>query len=723
MIEESPGIAAVQKGITPADSTVRTVVGREIVPDEVYMGKRSFGKESQDVVIETGTYDSEQSLGNILKTVLSKRDKAKELRNIAFNSFYCDSFHRIYIVSISSNVTLKDVLARCPFSIPEKGFLALEVCNEVKKIHCSSDVHNGLSLERVLVSDWDLVLLTNYFNRIPSSVRAFLPEELVGPGSTMHGSFSTTRYNRESIDVFETALILYEIFTGRKPGSLKEYKLTDEERRVLGQSLQTAPDSIGQCFRSFNDIGFTARKAGDYAAVFPKLFSALVSSAASCGTYLLERVSKNTLKEYLVTVLDKKALEEHFGPADYGKSPEKKNRKKYVVPFVKKDIGGWYAKNGGRYNYVPLLGNFFGFIRKPEERVRCPNLDELIARLKVFEKKKGPDFYGRINDLIGGKKGKNILIEMTELHLKQKKEQIKRERMRRLKRTAFAAAATSLAAALLIAGYLHYSSRSRNVDRPVNGAAGIAADNSQRNETITNAAPAVQVPKTKLYIKREDAKTYTVPWYRSARIDLRYLKLAILDSLNALTHLSADTLPFFKVTSLDKKFLVDYPHKLLLSEKGQKLKPGLYHVTIEVSNPECKSLNTTINVMVTQPSIAPVTTPAQPQTGQPTIPSQTIRPSARLQCSGVYKLEHIEEGTFLDDVWFTEKERFVDQGGTIYLFRRSTREIIAANPKKDTHSYFSREYLLSTPRPVTVNNDDLISRDRSFLEKCLKSGK
>ena len=414
MTDVSPGIATVQKGITPADSTVKTVVTKEIVPDEVYMGKRSFGKESQDVVIETGTYESEQSLGNILKTVLSKRDKAKELRHIAFNSFYYDDFHRIYIVSISSNVTLKDVLTKCPFSIQEKGFLALDVCNEVKKIHTSSDVHNGLSLERVLVSDRDLIILTNYFNSIPSSVRDFLPQELIELGNNMHGSFSKTRYDRESIDVFETALIIYEIFTGKKPGFLKEYKLTDEERRVLGQSLRTAPDSIGKCFRPFYDIGFNKRKTGDYIAVIPKLFSALVSSATSCGTFFLERVSKNKLKEYLVAVLDKKSLEENFGSTDYYKSLEQKNRRKYVVPFAQKDNGGWYAKNGGRYNYVPILGNFFGFIKKSEERVYCPKLDELIKRLEVFEKKKGSDFYGRIFNLIGGKKGKNILIEMTE---------------------------------------------------------------------------------------------------------------------------------------------------------------------------------------------------------------------------------------------------------------------------------------------------------------------
>ena len=211
-----------------------------------------------------------------------------------------------------------------------------------------------------------------------------------------------------------------------------------------------------------------------------------------------------------------------------------------------------------------------------------------------------------------------------------------------------------------------------------------------------------------------------VPWYRSARIDLRYLKFAILDSLNASTHISTDSLPLFKVASLDKKFIVDYPHKLLLSEKGQKLMSGLYRVTIEVSNPECKSLNTTITVMVTQPSIVPMKTTVQPLAVQPPAPSEQMRLSARLLCSGVYKLEHVEKGAVLDDVWFTEKEKFVDQGGTIYVYRRSTKDIIAANPKKDTHSYFSKEYLLSTPQPVTVSDDDLISRDKRFLEKCLK---
>jgi hypothetical protein len=372
---------------------------------------------------------------------------------------------------------------------------------------------------------------------------------------------------------------------------------------------------------------------------------------------------------------------------------------------------------------VPILRNFFGFIKKPEERVYCPNLDELIKRLKVFERKKGPDFYGRIYNLIGGKKGKNILNEMTELHLKQKKGQVKRERMSRLKRTAFAATAILLALALLIAGYLHYSSRSHNVDRPVNGDAGIVMDNSQKKETISNAVPTVQVPKARLYINREDAKTYTVPWYRSARIDLRYLKFSILDSLNASTRISTDTLPFFKVTILDKKFIVDYPHKLLLSTKGQKLKPGLYHVALEASNPECKSLNTTINVMVTQPSITPVTTPAQPQTDQPPAPPQGIRPSVSMSCSGVYKIEHAEMGAVLDDIWFTEKEKFVDQGGTVYVYRNRTKDIIAANPKKGTHLYLTKEYLLSKPIPVRVSNDDLISRDRAFLEKCLTLNK
>jgi hypothetical protein len=718
MTDAGPGIATVQKGITPVDSTVSTQVTTEIVPDEVYMGKRGFGKESQDVVIETGTYDSEQSLGNILKTVLSKRDKAKELRNIAFNSFYYDDSHRIYIVSISPNATLKDVLSKCPFTIQEKGFLALDVCSEIKRIHSSSDVHNGLSLERVLVSDRDLIILTNYFNSIPSSVRDFLPEELVELGKNMQGSFPKTRYDRESIDIFETALIIYQIFTGRKPEFLKKYTLTDEERRVLGQSLRTAPDSIGKCFSPFHDIGFNTRKVRDYVAVFPKLFSALVSSATSCGTYFLERVSKNKLKEYLVTVLDKKSLEENFGSTDYLTSLEKKNKKKYVFPFAKKDNVGWYAKNGGRYNYVPILGNFFGFIKKPGERVYCPKLDELIKRLEVFEKKTGSDFYGRIYDLIGGKKGKNILNEMTELHLKQKKEQVKRERMSRLKRTAFAAATICLAFALLFAGYLHYSSHSHKVD-----AAGLGADNSQKKETISTTANAIRIPKSKLYIKREDTKTYTVQQSKSARIDLRYLKFAILDSLKALMHISTDTLPFFKVSSLDKKFIMAYPQKLLLSAQGQKLRPGLHRVEIEAYNPECKSLNTTITIMVTQSSIVPMKTTGQPQAVQPTIPPQSIRPSVRLVCSGVYKLEHIEKGAVLDDVWFTEKERVADQGGTVYVYRHSTKDIIAANPKKDTRSYFTKEYLLSKPQPVTVRNDDLISRDRGFLEKCLKARK
>jgi len=151
MTDVSPGIAAVQKGITPADSAVRTVVSREIVPDEVYMGKRSFGKEKPGRRHRNRNVWSEQSLGNILKTVLSKRDKAKELRNIAFNSFYTTSSTGSTSWVFSSNVTLKTFFPSALFPSREKGFLALDVCNEVKKIHISSDVHNGLSLERVLV--------------------------------------------------------------------------------------------------------------------------------------------------------------------------------------------------------------------------------------------------------------------------------------------------------------------------------------------------------------------------------------------------------------------------------------------------------------------------------------------------------------------------------------------------------------------------------------------
>jgi hypothetical protein len=312
---------------------------------------------------------------------------------------------------------------------------------------------------------------------------------------------------------------------------------------------------------------------------------------------------------------------------------------------------------------------------------------------------------------------------MTELHLKQKKEQARRERMSRLKRASFAAAALSLAAGLLVAGYLYYSPRSHDYDRPVAGAAGIVADNSKKKETSANAANAIQVPKTKLYILREDAKTYTVPWYRSARIDLKYLKFSILDSLNASTRISTDTLPFFKVTNLDEKFILDYPHKLLLSAKGQKLKPGSYRVTIEVSNPECTSLTTAITVTVTQPPIVPVTTTAQPQAVQPPAPPQAIRPSASLLCSGVYKLEHTEQGSVLEDIWHTEKEKFVEEGGPIFVYRQSAKDIIAANPKEGTHSYFTKKYLLSKPEPVRVTNGDIISHDRGLLEKCLKLGK
>jgi hypothetical protein len=110
----------------------------------------------------------------------------------------------------------------------------------------------------------------------------------------------------------------------------------------------------------------------------------------------------------------------------------------------------------------------------------------------------------------------------------------------------------------------------------------------------------------------------------------------------------------------------------------------------------------------------------QPQAVQPPALPQAIRPSASVLCSGVYKLEHIEKGAVLDDVWFTEKEKFVDQGGTVYVYRHSTKTIIGVNPKKDTQSYFTKEYLFSKPQPVTVSNDDVVSRDRRLLEKCLK---
>src|SRR5271157_2455203 len=684
------------------------------------MGKRSFGKESQDVIIETRTCDSEQRLDNILKTILSKRDKAKELRNIAFNSFYHDDSRRVYIVSISPNATLQDVLSRCPFTIQEKGFLALDVCSEVRKIHSSSDVHNGLSLERVLVSDRDLIILTNYFNSIPSSVRDFLPEDLVELGNTMHGNDSKTRYRRESIDVFEAALIIYQIFTGRKPDLLKEYKLTDEEQHVLGQSLRTAPDSIGKCFRPFHDIGFNTRRARDYVAVFPNILSALLASAKMCGSYFVERVTKNTLKEYLVTVLDKKQLEENYGSAEYLNTLGKRSKKKYVFPFATADIGGWYSKNGGKCNYVPILGKYFGFMKKPEERVYCPTLDELIWRLRVFDTKKRSDYYGRIYDLIGEKKGKSILNEMTELHLKQKKEQVKRERMSNLKKTAIAATTISLTVGLLIGGYMQFSSHAHHVGRPIEGVAGIVPDNSQKKETSKNAANAIQIPKSKLYIKWEDAKAYAVLRSKSARIGLRYLKFTILDSLNASTRISADTLPLFKVSSLDNKFFVDYRHKLFISAKGQTLMPGLHAVKIEAYYPECKSLKTTINIMVVQPSILPAKPAVQLPALQPATPPRAIRPSASLMCSGVYKIEHVEREVFLDDVWLTEKEKMADEGGTIYLYRQNGSKIIAANPKEGTHSYFSKEYLLSKPQPVAVSNDDIISHDRRLLEKCLK---
>ena len=719
MTDGMPEITMVQNGITPAGSTVRTVVTKEIIPNEVYMGKRSFGKESQDVIIETRTCDSEQRLDNILKTILSKRDKAKELRNIAFNSFYYDDARRAYIVSISPNATLQDVLSKCPFTIQEKGFLALDVCNEVKKIHSSSDVHNGLSLERVLVSDRDLIILTNYFNSIPSSVRDFLPEELIGLGSTIQGNYSKTRYKRESIDVFETALIMYQIFTGRKPGFLKEYKLTDEERQVLGQSLQTAPDSIGKCFRAFHNIGFNKRKAGDYVAVFPKMISALLSSGKMCGSYFLERVTKNTLKEYLVTVLDKSTLEEKYGSTEYLATLEKKSKKKYVFPFATTDIGGWYSKNGGRCNYVPILGKYFGFMKKPEERVYCPTLDELIEKLRAFDTKKRSDYYGRIYDLIGGKKGKNILNEMTELHVMQKKEQVKRERMSHLRKTSIAVTTFALTVGLLIAGYLQLSSHAHNVGRPSEGAAGIVPDYSQKKETIKKAVPAMPMPKSRLYIKLEDPKAYTVLRSKSARIGLRYLKFAILDSSNASTRISTDTLPLFRVTSLDKKFIVDYPHKLLISAKGQKLLSGLHAVKIEAYYPECKSLNTTITIMVVQPSILPTKPAVQLPALQTATPPRAIRPSASLLCSGVYKIEHVEKEVFLEDVWLTEKEKMVDEGGTIYLYKQHGAKTIAANPKEGTHLYFAKEYLLSKPQPVAVSNDDIISHDRRLLEKCL----
>jgi hypothetical protein len=164
---------------------------------------------------------------------------------------------------------------------------------------------------------------------------------------------------------------------------------------------------------------------------------------------------------------------------------------------------------------------------------------------------------------------------------------------------------------------------------------------------------------------------------------------------------------------------VDYPHKLLLSSQGQKLRPGLHRVSIEVSDPGCTSLTTAITIMITQPPVAPVTTTVQPQEVQPPAPPQSMRPSASVLCGGVYKLEHIEKGAVLDDVWHTENEKFADEGGTIYVYRQSAKVIITANPKEGTHSYFSKEYLLSKPQPVPVSNGDMISHDKGRLEKCL----
>jgi|GEM_PF-2628147 hypothetical protein len=726
MTEPAPGVLRVQEGLAPPGGAAGTEVTREIVPDEVYMGKRLFGKESQYVIIEAGTYGSERELADVEKTILSKREKAKGLRNIVFNSVYCDGSRRIYIVSISPSATLRDVLSASPFSLQEKKALALDVCREVRKVHGSSDVHDGLSLERVLVGDRELILLTNYFPGIPASVENLLPREIAELGDDASRIFPKTRYDRESVDVFATALMMYEIFTGQKPANSREYVLTEEERRVLGQSLRTAPGSFAACFGPFGAMRFDAQKAGEYAAVLPRALSALAASAALCARYLIEAASRNTLKEYLAAALDKTCLEEYFGSTDCLASGDAKRKNTYVFPSVLGDAGRWFSKNGGRYNYVPVLGDFFGFFRKPEERAHCPKLDELIKRLGAAKNKKGSDYCARIQESIGEKRGKNILNEMTELHRKQRLEQAGRRRITLIKRSVTASAILLLAAALLVVGYLHYYPAKPAPGRYGRAATPLTGDNREQTEAMPGRSPAAaQAPTTKLYIAREDAKTYTVPESRSSRIDVGNLTFVVLDSLNPSTRVSADSLPFFKIASVDKKFVLDYPNRLLLSAKGRNLKTGVHHVPIEAHNPECTPIVTDIEItVVREPDESPPPA-AQPQPSPSELSPQPriLRPSAVPVCDGVYKIEHAGQGNVLDDIRAGDHEKFTDQGGTIYVYRQSAKKIITANLSETSRKYVMREYVLSNPQPVDVSEGDLISRERRLLEKCVKEKK
>ncbi len=367
--------ARIEKATTrDKENSLTEIVKR--LGENLYGGVRRFiGGTEKNVVVEMFRYNSSSELEEIKGRVKARDEVAKNLGNTTIQSLHNDP-RFAYVVSGSDHHTLKELLSRTDLSKNERGNLAYQVCNLVKKLHSQSQNHLNLTLERIVIDkDNRLRVLTNHTNMMQPGVRDFIPEEIIANMSEMDNGEVKQRYDRNSIDTFLTGLMVYEILTGKKPSELKEYKLirnifSDESYRMVSEDFEDRPGSWWNDkvkFR-FDDIN----KQID-------LGERELSLEIPEGEEKIYQELLENSEDFEAPDTDEYKSDEFFRTLTYGRKVGK-----HLGAVLDKDMMNKYFGHRGRYNRID-----FGLLMLTRRKKRhSPDIDFILDPLKKFGKKR-----------------------------------------------------------------------------------------------------------------------------------------------------------------------------------------------------------------------------------------------------------------------------------------------------------------------------------------------
>lgn len=455
--------------------------------ENLYCGERRLlGGAKKKVVVELFPYSSRAELKDIRTRLKGNIDVAEKLGNIAMESFYDEEGMNgskkrakekfCYVVSESNDITVRELLEKSDLTLQEKGNLALQICKLVKDMHSHSQYHNNLSLDRIVIDeDFNLRVLTNHTGKTQPSIKEYIPDEIIQNTSRMDNWDIKQRYGLHSTDTFLTGLMVYEIFTGKKPAHVKDYRLVKErdKQRIEDEVFEDIvtdglvkgrlEEKLDGYARMHEDKKGVMREQDEFYGMESELQHGGLRKARD------EFFCRKNLADALAIILDKQSLNDYFGyegefnykrilptfadalnqeivervtrSAQKKKEKMQKNRKIPESERIKKiEKLERIIENIGKKRPVE-----FGYHkRRQNERKYCPDVDFLLGYLKEFD---NPLYADYLKQKMGEAFGDRARHEPSALYekIERLRAEKKRGKRRRAAKMSIAAAAALIA--------------------------------------------------------------------------------------------------------------------------------------------------------------------------------------------------------------------------------------------------------------------------------------